>query len=797
MNIGPYVVISEIYRTKPLTIYHCKDPETGDYVAVKVLTLEIFQERSYQDLFRLETEIMATATMQEAPVVPMYGAGEHEGQPYLVLKYMSGGSLEDQIPEGGMAVKDALPIIERIAAALDVIHDADVIHRDVKPENILFDENGDAYLADFGGVKALTKSGHTTSSDVLGTMHYMAPEAVQAEYSLSTDIYSFAVTIFEMLTGTHPFQGDTVLAVMMAHINQPVPDITDYRPDLSRAVTRVIRKAAAKSPSERYQSAGKMFKDLKQALETPIAQPSSIVTEEEEIEDMIFFGDAAPEPEVPATERGSIRDDVGEEQRDVQDNGGSQANIDIPSSDDNETGMPEPKSRGVFGGLFAKKEKKTKDEAPAASKEDGEASEQKESGARLRRATPRSDSEAKPKPPPAPPAPAPLAPKAIEPIQEQDSFIEPEDSPDVAPPVEALERIDDADEPGGNALRGIDVDRLNQGMIGGTEGSGTRGGEPEDMKRKRDEVITGELSMDFMEEQRKKDNLLQTHPVLFSAYYPDTIEIDTSYKMLVYLHVPQAMLDIQSDAETYQDQLGGRVPAPRVAEKVAQLVEDTIVSVTPESDDIEFEPVSVAKRWRAPWVRFDFNFSAPEHLVGQQVTGRISISVSAIEIAHIDFSAKVIKPQLLVNLSTHATANPLYQAKLNHATSKAYQRIFISYSRDDAVIAEAYRQVQIAMGNDVFMDTHSLRAGEDWQAALARAIDEADILQLFWSPRAAASDSVRHEWDYALRYRCGDNRCVDFIRPVFWENPLHPPPEELGHLNFRYVSLKPVAVDDS
>ena len=123
--------------------------------------------------------------------------------------------------------------------------------------------------------------------------------------------------------------------------------------------------------------------------------------------------------------------------------------------------------------------------------------------------------------------------------------------------------------------------------------------------------------------------------------------------------------------------------------------------------------------------------------------------------------------------------------------TKMYTKIFISYSRRDKAVAEAYRQAQVALGNDVFMDTYSIRTGEDWRAALARAIDSADVFQLFWSENSATSDNVRDEWDYALHYRCPDSRCIDFIRPIFWTmpDPIPNPPAELSHLNFKFVPL--------
>jgi hypothetical protein len=133
--------------------------------------------------------------------------------------------------------------------------------------------------------------------------------------------------------------------------------------------------------------------------------------------------------------------------------------------------------------------------------------------------------------------------------------------------------------------------------------------------------------------------------------------------------------------------------------------------------------------------------------------------------------------------------NPLAAARFGSHTSVAYQGIFISYSRKDDRVVRMYQRVQKAVGNDVFIDTDSIRPGEGWEAALAKAIDTADIFQLFWSENSATSSSVRDEWDYALNHRCLETRCVGFIRPVYWSKPMPAAPDELRHLNFRYVPL--------
>ncbi|MBX3065918.1 MAG: toll/interleukin-1 receptor domain-containing protein [Anaerolineae bacterium] len=265
--------------------------------------------------------------------------------------------------------------------------------------------------------------------------------------------------------------------------------------------------------------------------------------------------------------------------------------------------------------------------------------------------------------------------------------------------------------------------------------------------------------------------------VHFSAYYPSRIGAAISrYALIVYAHLAELVSTIEADARKFAQELGGSVPPRTVANRSARLAANTPITITPECSDLVFDPPSLTKTWGGTWTRFNFDFTPKAALQSSAVTGRIAISVGVIEIAHIDFTMTVI-------------LNPLAAAKLVNSSAKLYQKIFVSYSRRDREIVDSYRAAQMALGNDVFVDTESIRSGQNWQAALATAIDNADIFQLFWSANSAASSNVRDEWDYALHYRCPQTQCADFLRPVYWQNPLTPPPAELNHLNFRYVPV--------
>lgn len=274
----------------------------------------------------------------------------------------------------------------------------------------------------------------------------------------------------------------------------------------------------------------------------------------------------------------------------------------------------------------------------------------------------------------------------------------------------------------------------------------------------------------------------------FTAYYPRQVAAGTEYGLYVYAHLADAL--INANIQLFESELGGRVPKPEMAQQSAKITEDTTLSVMIHCEKLNFNQAGAMQQWKAPFVRFDFRFTADEKLVDEFVEGRIAILMGMIEIASIDFQLAVTPGSSLAML-TSIPHNPLTAANFNAtASASIYQKIFISYSHKDAVIAEQYRKIQTMAGNIIFMDTHSIRAGQDWEVALKQFIDDADVFQLFWSEHSAHSDHVKFEWDYALRQRCPQTRCVQFIRPAYWEKPLAEIPSELSHLHFAYVEME-------
>ncbi len=279
--------------------------------------------------------------------------------------------------------------------------------------------------------------------------------------------------------------------------------------------------------------------------------------------------------------------------------------------------------------------------------------------------------------------------------------------------------------------------------------------------------------------------------VYFTAYYPRNVAAERRYALVAYAHLEHLHDLIARDVEKFREELGGEVPQPRQARQSAAIKIGTPLTLMIECDEVTFEPQQLTKRWDGQWVRYLFDFAAPSTLVGELITGAVVAMISGVEVARVKFAFEITPAEAESGGGVATGLNPLAAAKikLEEAATPMYQRIFISYSRQDSKVALVYRAVQEALGNEVFMDSYSIRSGENWRAALARAIDEADVLQLFWSPNSAQSQNVRDEWDYALNYRCQPTRCAGFIRPVYWDKPLHPPPPELAHLNFRYVPI--------
>lgn len=264
-QIGKYEIREEIGRGGFAIVYKAYDPSLDRVVALKLLhPAHIGQS----DLIkRFVVEARRSARLRHPNIVHIYEVGEERGQPYIAMEYLPGGSLAQRKGEALFPVEMVLSIVEQVAAALDYAHRKNLIHRDVKPANILFDEENHAVLGDFGLVKSLVDSGLTLDGTRLGTPEYMAPEQGEPEASVGppADIYALGVVAYKLLTGHVPFESETPLALLHAHIYSPPPDPRQFNAKLDEQVAAVLLKVLAKTPEARYPTAESFARALRES----------------------------------------------------------------------------------------------------------------------------------------------------------------------------------------------------------------------------------------------------------------------------------------------------------------------------------------------------------------------------------------------------------------------------------------------------------------------------------------------------------------------------------------------------
>jgi eukaryotic-like serine/threonine-protein kinase len=248
-------------------IYRATDSTLGRAVAVKLLAERYARDESVRQ--RFTREALAAARLSGEPhVVMIFDVGEFGGRPFIVMEYLSGGSLEERIrKDGAQDPAQALEWLEQAAVALDAAHSHGVVHRDVKPANLLLDRNGDIHVVDFGIASAAGMDSLTMTGTVLGTAGYLSPEQAQGERATpASDRYALAVVAFELLSGRRPFESESLTAEAFAHVNQQVPSIAEICEGLPPQVDPVFRRAMAKDPDARYGTAAEFVADLRAAL---------------------------------------------------------------------------------------------------------------------------------------------------------------------------------------------------------------------------------------------------------------------------------------------------------------------------------------------------------------------------------------------------------------------------------------------------------------------------------------------------------------------------------------------------
>ena len=251
-TLGQFEILEEIGRGGMATVYRARQRSINRVVAIKILPRALMHDPGFHERFVREVDVVSH--LEHPHILPIYDFGETDGMPYIAMRFLAGGSLAQAIRRGLPGVRSLINPVIQVSQALDHAHRQGVIHRDLKPGNILLDDAGNAYLSDFGIAKVLNSS--LTGSAIIGTPAYMSPEQANGlALDGRSDVYSLGIVLFELLTGREPFSAETPVALLIKHINEKMPSVLAYRPDLPPALDTVIAKATAKQPSERYASA--------------------------------------------------------------------------------------------------------------------------------------------------------------------------------------------------------------------------------------------------------------------------------------------------------------------------------------------------------------------------------------------------------------------------------------------------------------------------------------------------------------------------------------------------------------
>jgi eukaryotic-like serine/threonine-protein kinase len=266
-------LLSERYRLDAMvgtggmsTVYRAFDTVLERQVAIKLMHREIAEDSDQLERFRREAR--AVAQLNHAHVVGVIDAGEDERTPYIVFEYVEGETLKERIRRcGRLAIPEAVAYAIEIARALGAAHARGIVHRDVKPQNVLIDEEGTAKVTDFGIARTLDQEGLTADGRVLGTTDYVSPEqALGHAVTGQSDLYSLGIVLFEMLTGDVPFHGENQVAVAMKHVREELPDLQLRRPEVSSALAAVVDRATEKDLRRRYPDDSELISDLEDVL---------------------------------------------------------------------------------------------------------------------------------------------------------------------------------------------------------------------------------------------------------------------------------------------------------------------------------------------------------------------------------------------------------------------------------------------------------------------------------------------------------------------------------------------------
>src|SRR5881275_3332868 len=261
------------------TVYRALDETLQRRVAIKLMNREFASDSDQLERFRREAR--AVAQLSHPHIVGVIDASEDAGRPYIVFECVEGETLKERIRrQGRLPVAEAVAYAIEIARALGAAHARHIVHRDVKPQNVLIDEEGSAKVTDFGIARTLDEDGLTADGRVLGTTDYVSPEqALGQQVTGQSDLYSLGIVLYEMLTGEVPFKGENQVAVAMKHVREALPDVQAKRPEVSAALAQIVDNSTAKRQEDRYANDAELIADLEDVLAIETARAGSATGE--------------------------------------------------------------------------------------------------------------------------------------------------------------------------------------------------------------------------------------------------------------------------------------------------------------------------------------------------------------------------------------------------------------------------------------------------------------------------------------------------------------------------------------
>jgi len=262
-----YQIVKSIGEGGMANVYLAYDTILDRNVAVKILRGDLSNDEKF--VRRFQREALSASSLNHQNIVEVYDVGEDQGEYYIVMEYIEGKHLKDLIKKRGtITTTEAIDIMLQITSGMSVAHDSYIIHRDIKPQNIMILENGIIKVTDFGIAMAMNSTQLTQTNSVMGSVHYLPPEQASGKgSSLQSDVYSMGIVMYELLTGKLPYKGDNAVEIALKHLKEPLPNIKNELPNLEQSVANIVTKATCKNPKNRYTDAREMYEDLKTCLD--------------------------------------------------------------------------------------------------------------------------------------------------------------------------------------------------------------------------------------------------------------------------------------------------------------------------------------------------------------------------------------------------------------------------------------------------------------------------------------------------------------------------------------------------